>query len=103
VANGTGNPREFHVAQPARAGNARSTALIAFLLRVPRLILVLAVMAVLLAGAFAPAPFGPVLLAAIAALVAWLTWLNWSAASVSGRLIRLTVVAALLAFAVTKF
>lgn len=81
----------------------RSAAVIAFLIRVPRLVLVLVVVLVLLGGAFAPAPIGPVLLAVIAALVAWLTWLNWNTSAVGGRLLRALVVVALLALGASKF
>ncbi|SHN25508.1 DUF6703 family protein [Cryptosporangium aurantiacum] len=81
----------------------RSAALLAFLLRLPRFVLVLGVMAILLAGAFLPGIPGAVLVLAIAALLAWLARLAWRSASSGARAGRVVAVAVLLAFALTKF
>jgi uncharacterized membrane protein len=81
----------------------RSAALLATLVRVPRLVLVLGVVVILLGGAFAPSPFGPALLVVVAALVGWLTSLTWNNSTPGSRLARILVVAAVLAFAVSRF
>ncbi|EXG80451.1 DUF6703 family protein [Cryptosporangium arvum] len=81
---------------------SRSTTLLTFLLRLPRLVLILGVMALVLAGAFLPGVFGAAFIVLIAALVAWLAWLGWDSAAPMARLGRAAVVGVLLLLAVLK-
>ena len=81
---------------------SRSTTLLTFLLRLPRLVLVLGVVAIVLAGAFLPGALGAALLVGIAGLLGWFAWLNWAAAGPGPRGARLAAVAVLLACAVAK-
>lgn len=82
---------------------SRSATLLTFLLRLPRLVLVLGVMVILLTGAFLPGVTGAALVVVIAGLVGWLAWINWGSAGPGARIARLAAIALLLAFACTKF
>ncbi|MFG1921607.1 DUF6703 family protein [Cryptosporangium sp. NPDC048952] len=81
---------------------SRSTNLLTFLLRVPRLVLVLGVVALLLAGAFLPGVLGAVFLVLVAALLGWFARLNWDPSTPGARTARLVAIVVLLAFAVSK-
>ncbi len=87
--------------QPRRPG-PRSAGALAFLVRMPRALLVAGLVLVLLAGLFVPGPAGAAVLLAVAALVAWLAWLSWPAVEAPARLGRVVLVAALVAVAVAK-
>src|SRR5215207_6650337 len=63
--------RSAGVANPQPMG-PRSAALVAYLTRLPRFVLVLGALAILLGGLFAPGIIGALLLAVIAALTGWL-------------------------------
>jgi hypothetical protein len=89
------------VANPQPMG-PRSAALVAYLTRLPRFVLVLGALAILLGGLFAPGIIGALLLAVIAALTGWLAWLSWSTQSPPTRALRILVIAALIWFAVDK-
>lgn len=81
---------------------SRSATLLTFLLRLPRIVLVLGVVAILLAGAFVPGVIGSALVVVIAGLLGWLAWLNWGSSSPGARVARVAAIALLLTYAVTK-
>ncbi|MFI5954826.1 DUF6703 family protein [Cryptosporangium sp. NPDC051539] len=90
------------MSETQRPVGPRSAALLAYLLRVPRFALVLAVIVLFLAGAFLPGVAGAVLVLVIAALVGWLAWLAWGSASPGTRAVRVVAVVVLLTFATAK-
>ena len=80
----------------------RSAGVLAFLDRMPRVVVLLCVVAVLLGGAFLPGVAGALLLAVAVALFAWLGWLSWPEASAGARLGRLAAIGVLVAYLVAK-
>lgn len=86
---------------PRRLGS-RSAGLLALLLRTPRLLVVLGVLALLLAGAFLPGAAGAALLLVLAALLGWLAWVTWPALPPGGRAGRVAAVGVLVVLAGSK-
>lgn len=80
----------------------RSATLVAFLSRVPRFVLILAVLGLLLGGLFAPGLLGAFLLVLVAAFAGWLAWMTWAGQPAFTRVLRVVVVAGMLALAVDK-
>jgi hypothetical protein len=62
----------------------------------------LAVLAVLLAGLYAPAPVGAALLALVALAVGWLSYLAWPVLPPASRVIRLAVPVLVLVAAIVR-
>lgn len=80
----------------------RSAAVLGYLARLPRFVLVLGVLALVLAGLFAPGLIGALLLVLVATLAGWLAWITWSGQPAGTRLLRVLVIAALLVMAASK-
>ena len=79
-----------------------SEAAVRYLAQLPRPVLIVAVLAVLLAGLFAPGLPGAAALVVITGFLSWLTWMSWSVTLPSGRLGRLMLAGGLLLFATAK-
>lgn len=80
----------------------RSAAVLVRLARLPRILLIGAVLALILGGLFAPGVIGALLLLAMAALVGWLTWLGRGHLQPAALFLRGIVVLAFVALAVQK-
>jgi len=80
----------------------RSAAILSRLARVPRLVLVLAVLGLALGGLFAPGIIGALLLLVMAALVGWLAWLGRGLHPTSSVALRGIVVLAFVWLAISK-
>ncbi|MFD2081433.1 hypothetical protein SAMN05421678_10675 [Actinopolymorpha cephalotaxi] len=61
--------------------------------RAPRWVVTIVLVALLVAGLLAPAPYGPVCLGVVVATMAWLTYLAWHEGDRSRRVIRLVALA----------
>jgi Family of unknown function (DUF6703) len=75
-----------------RAVERRSTGLLTWLATRPRWVPLVLVLALLLAGLFAPPVIGAVCLLVLVLALLWLTYLAWPKLDTGGRLIRLLVV-----------
>lgn len=73
-----------------------------WLTQLPKWVLGVVTAGVLLGGLMAPAPWAPVLLGLVAAFVTWLLILAWPRLDATPRLLRCTVVAALIAIIVAQ-
>jgi hypothetical protein len=80
----------------------RSAGLLARLGTLPRWLVVGAVVAITVAGLLVPGVVGGVLLAVVAGLLGWLVALTWPVVGLAGRVIRVLLVAVVLAVAVAK-
>jgi hypothetical protein len=80
----------------------RSAPLLLALRRLPGWAPFLLVLALVLAGLFAPAPVGAVLLAVVAVLISWMSYLAWPALAPAERLIRVAVPVLVLVAAVGR-
>lgn len=85
---------------PLRARvEAASRPALARLHALPRLLIPLATLVLIAVGAFAPAPVALVAFALVFAFVAWIAYLSWPVVPVSGRLLRLAMLALIVALA----
>ena len=73
-----------------------------FLQRLPRWVLLLAVVALLVAGFAVPGWPGAAALVLVAAFLGWLGYLSWPTLTGQGRLLRVLAVACVLALAVVQ-
>lgn len=80
----------------------RSRPVLAWLTQRPSWLLPLTSVLLLLGGLLAPPAAGMPLLFALAALLGWLTYLSWPKVAGGGRLMRVAVVAGLLALALSR-
>jgi hypothetical protein len=92
---------EHSVINPQPMGPRSATA-VARLTRVPRFLLIIAVVAVFVGGLLLPGLVGALLLAVVAALTGWLAWLGWAGQPPATRALRLLVTMALAVGAVSK-
>ena len=84
------------------AGAPRGAAVLVLLSRLPRWVILIAVVAVTLAGLSVPGAAGAVLLVALAGLLGWLLVLAWSVLRPGPRLYRGATIALVLGYAVWK-
>jgi Family of unknown function (DUF6703) len=80
----------------------RSAAPLVFLHQLPRWVVPLALLAVLIVGFAVKGWIGAAALAALAAFLGWFSYLSWPSLSVSGRLLRVVVIAAVTVLAVLQ-
>jgi hypothetical protein len=95
--SGTADPTPTATLGPA------SARLLAVMARMPRVVIVAIVLAILLGGVALPGVAGAVLLLVIAALLGWLCRLTWAVTPVGGRAVRVAAAAFLVAVTVLKF
>ena len=75
---------------------------LAYLQQMPRWLPPLAVLALLVTGLAVPGWIGAVALVLVAAFLGWLGYMSWPTIAVPGRLLRISAVACMLAFAVVQ-
>lgn len=80
----------------------RSAPLLGALIRAPRWLLPIVLVALLLAGLAAPPILGGAALLALVAVLTWLAFLSWPGISSRGRLLRAAAIALLLALALAR-
>lgn len=68
----------------------------------PRAVVPLGTVVLVMVGVLAPPAVGLVALAVVALFVGWVAYLSWPAVTASGRLIRLAMVALVVALALTR-
>ena len=91
-------------ASPFRtAVERRSAVVVVFLRKLPRLVPGLLVIGIVATGLLAPPVAGGVALLVAALLLAWLAFLTWPAMPAPGRILRLAVVAMVVAYAIVRF
>lgn len=90
-------------ASPFRAAvERRSAVFVVFLRRLPRAVPGLVVIGLVALGLIAPGAVGGIALLAVALLLTWLVFLSWPAVPPPGRVIRLVVVALVVAYAIVR-
>jgi hypothetical protein len=82
---------------------ATSRPLLARLHALPRLLIPLGTLLLVVVGAFAPAPVASVAFAVLFCFIAWIAYLSWPAVPVSGRLMRLAMLALIVVLAALRF
>jgi hypothetical protein len=80
----------------------RSAVFLVFLAKLPRAVPGLLVAALVAGGLLAPPVLGGVLLLLVAALLIWLVYLSWPSVPPPARLLRLVVIALVLAYALVR-
>lgn len=91
-------------ASPFRtAVERRSAAVVVFLRRLPRPVPGLLVIGIVAAGLLAPPAVGGTALLVAAALLGWLAFLTWPAMPLPGRMLRLVVIAMVVAYAFVRY
>jgi hypothetical protein len=85
-----------------RSIERRSAAPLVFLHGLPKWALPLALLAALIAGFTVPGLAGGLVLAAVAAVLGWFSYLSWPMLATPARLLRCTIIAAVLAIAVVQ-
>ena len=83
-------------------GPPRGAALLVFLSRLPRWVVLVAVLVIVIVGLAAPGAAGSVLLVALAGLLGWLLMVAWPVLPAGGRALRVTTIALVLGYAVYK-
>jgi Family of unknown function (DUF6703) len=81
----------------------RSAAALARLSRFPAWLPLVVALALTVAGLLIPGPLGALLLLVLAALLGWLGYLSWPALGGSARVVRLLVLALILAAAARQY
>ncbi len=81
----------------------RSAALLGRLRRLPTWLPLVVVLGLTVAGLLLRGPGGALLLAVLALLLGWLCYLSWPVLQPSGRLVRVLVIALVLAAAVRQY
>jgi hypothetical protein len=85
-----------------RSVELRSAKVLVFLRGLPRPVPGLAVLGLVALGLLAPPVAGAVALLVVAALLTWLVFLSWPTVPLAGRLVRLVVVAMVVAYAFVR-
>ncbi|GAA2109643.1 hypothetical protein GCM10009841_31100 [Microlunatus panaciterrae] len=81
----------------------RSRPALARLHEQPRLLIPLATLVLIALGAFAPMPYALAAFALVFAFIAWIAYLSWPVVPLSGRLMRLAMLALICVLAATRF
>lgn len=76
--------------------------MLVFLSKLPKAVPALLVLALVAAGLYAPPAVGSVVLLFVAAVLGWLAYLSWPRIPAPGRLVRLAVVALVVAYALSR-
>jgi len=83
-------------------GPPRGAALLVFLSRLPRWVVLATVLVIVIVGLAAPGAAGAVFLVALAGLLGWLLTVAWPVLPGAGRALRLATIALVLGYAVYK-